>query len=342
MRTLTLVVALLAAVAAGVSTPALAQMTPPVVETKARALTVAERASAVDAVLKVVDEQYVFPERRAVIRKAVRAAQAKGRYDIADAAGFAERLSQDLAAAARDGHLYVRYDPDQFAAASQPADPGEESAQDALWDARFRTVNYGLTEQKVLPGNIRYLKISMFGWVHDEAGLAYDGAMRFLKGGEAAIIDLRGNGGGSHDAVRYALSHFMAPDKLLITFLEAGQAPDPSRSLTHLPAGRMIGKPLYVLIDHKTASAGEEFAYSAQQFHLGKLIGQTTAGGANNNRFIPIAPGFVFSVSYGRPVHPATGGNWEGIGVKPDIEVPSDQALEQAQALARATAAAKP
>lgn len=321
-----------------------AQMLPPMVETKTRPLTAAERASAIDAVLAALETQYVIPERRPVIREAIRAAQAKARYDTPDPLVFAERLSEDMKRAANDGHLYLRWDPDRFAEASRPGAEEEEEALGAVWETRFRTANYGLTEQRILKGNIRYLKISMFGWVNDEAGSAYDAAMKFLKGGDAVIIDLRGNGGGSHDAVRYGLSHFMTPDKLLITFLEAGKDPYPSRTLTHLPSGRMVGKPLYVLIDGKAASAAEEFAYSVQQFKLGALIGQTTAGGAHNNRFVPIAPGFVLSVSYGRPMHPVSGGNWEAVGVKPDVEVPADQALERAQIMAREAlaAAAKP
>ena len=318
-----------------------AQMFPPVVETQSRDMTVAERGSAIDAALQALQTQYVFPDRVPAMQDALRTAQAAGRYDTAAPVTFAERVSQDLSRAAGDGHLYLRWDPEQFAAAGrESATEGEGPDLDAIWEARFRAMNYGLTEQKLLPGNVRYLKIALFGWANDEAGVAYDDAMRFLKGGDAVIIDLRGNGGGHHDAVRYVLSHFMAPDELLITFLEAGQKPYDSRTLTHLPAGRMIGKPLYVLIDHRSASAGEEFAYSVQQFGLGSLIGQTTAGGANNNRFVPVAPGFMLSVSYGRPEHPKTGSNWEGVGVKPDVEVPTDQALERAQTLARAALAA--
>lgn len=39
-------------------------------------------------------------------------------------------------------------------------------------------------------------------------------------------------------------------------------------------------------------------------------------------------------------VHPTTGGNWEGVGLKPDVAVPVGQALTEAYT--RALAAAKP
>lgn len=341
MKLLPTLTTLLTLAAAAAPQFAQAQMFPPVVETRTRDLVQAERSTAVDIVLQALEAQYVFPDRVPAMRDALRDAQAAGRYDTTDPLAFAERISEDLSRASGDGHLYLRWDPEQFAAASsEPAEAVEGADLNAVWYARFRAMNWGLTEQRVLPGNVRYLKVALFGWANDEAGVAYDDAMRFLKGGDAAIIDLRGNGGGSHDAVRYALSHFMKADELLITFLEAGHPPYPSRTLTHLPAGRMIGKPLYVLIDGRAASAGEEFAYSVQQFGLGTLIGQTTAGGANNNRFVPIGPGFMLSVSYGQPQHPRTGTNWEGVGVSPDIKTPADQALERAQALAREALAA--
>jgi hypothetical protein len=195
---------------------------------------------------------------------------------------------------------------------------------------------------RLLPGNLRYLKVGAFHWVRDETGAAYDAAMRFLKGGDAAIIDLRGNGGGSHGAVQYLVSHFLGGDTLEMTFLRGDGPASQSRTLEHLPAGRLTGKPLYVLIDGGTASAGEAFAYDVQQFKLGELVGARTAGGANNNKLVPIAPSFMLSVSYGRPVHPVSQTNWEGTGVEPSVPAAPEQALEVAEALALSRLARTP
>lgn len=54
-----------------------------------------------------------------------------------------------------------------------------------------------------------------------------------------------------------------------------------TRVLDHLPAGRLICKPLYVLIDQGAALAAKSFAYDAQQFKLGRLVGVGSAGAAN-------------------------------------------------------------
>ncbi len=333
---MTAAAAILAVAGLAAPTPAAAQLRPAAVYAESGPLTPAQRTAAIDDILKELERSYVFPERVPAIVQTIRAAQARGRYDVTDAGEFASRLTEDLGSAANDNHVYVQHDPEQYAAAIRPADAAESAPSlEAVMNARSRRIHYGLTDMRLLGGNIRYLRVGEFAWVEGgETAQAWDDAMRFLRGGDAVILDLRGNPGGSHDAVRYALSHFMEGGQLLMTFLEAGKTPNESFSLTDLPAGRMVGKPLYVLIGADVGSAGEDFAYSVQQFRLGKLVGETTAGGANNNRFLPIAPGFMLSVSFGRPVHAVSGGNWEGVGVAPDVTVPRASALEAAEAAA--------
>jgi hypothetical protein len=100
--------------------------------------------------------------------------------------------------------------------------------------------------------------------------------------------------------------------------------------LGYLPAGRLVGKPLYVLISSATGSAAEEFAYHVEQFKLGELIGETTAGAGANNRLFPVAPAFVVSVSISAPAHAVSGKTWDGVGVSPTIAVKPAQALQTA------------
>jgi hypothetical protein len=71
-----------------------------------------------------------------------------------------------------------------------------------------------------------------------------------------------------------------------------------------------------------------------QQFKIGELVGARTVGPANNNKLLPIAPNFILSISYGRPGHVISHTNWEGVGVKPDVETSPLQALDIAQSLA--------
>lgn len=336
---------IVATLALSASMPAQAQRAAPTAVARtggAITLTPSARSAAIDQIIGTVEKSYVFPDRVPAIVAKLKDGLTQ-RYDTADPSVFAERVTTDLRAASNDRHMYLNYAPDEFAAAGSAANDQKESPELAAIHRRTAIrANHGLARMDILPGNVRYLKITGFEWVDDQTGAAYDSAMRFLRDGDAVIIDLRGNGGGSHAAVRYLLSHFMDGDTLDMTFLQAGEPPLQSRTLEYLPAGRLKGKPLYVLIDKYVGSAAEAFAYDIQQFRLGTLIGATTAGAANNNHFSPIAPVFMLSVSFGRPVHPISQSNWEKTGVSPDVAIDPARALDTAQSLALASLVARP
>lgn len=290
-------------------------------------------------VIRLVDAHYVFPEKRPAMVAALRAAEKAGRYDTSDPAELGARLSEDLRGAGHDKHLWVRWDPEGFKARSEPA----VDVDDTPWGlAAGKRRNDGLEEMRILDGNVRYLKVTNFMWYQDRTGRVIDAAATFLSEGDAIIIDLRGDGGGDGRAVQYLVSHFFDGDRLLITFEDRmDKTTTESRVLGYLPAGRLTKQPLFTLIDEGTASAAEEFAYHVSQFKLGTLVGATTAGAANNNSIFPVAPGFLVSVSTGRPIHPVSRTNWEGVGVKPDREVPPATALDAAHLLALQDLAAK-
>ena len=85
----------------------------------------------------------------------------------------------------------------------------------------------------------------------------------------------------------------------------------------------------------ETASAAEWLAYTLQAFGKAKVVGERSAGGANHNEFFELDPQLRLSVSLASPVSAATGSNWEGKGVVPDVPSASAQALEAALRLAR-------
>lgn len=302
------------------------------------ALTAAQRTAAVADIVKRITEHYVFPDRVAAITARLNQGLASGRYDTESPIAFAERVTSDLREASRDRHMYMSFAPAEFAAAiaAHGDSDAPNPALDAIWARQASRANHGLEEMRILPGNVRYLRITGFQWITDRTGASYDAAMRFLSEGDAIVIDLRGNGGGSHAAVRYLLSHFLPGDTLDITFIAAGKEPVQSRTLEYLPAGRLTGRPFYVLIDRQTGSAAEAFAYDVRQFRLGTLVGATTAGAANNNEFFPVAPGFMLSISFGAPIHPVSKSNWEGVGVPPDVASDPARALDLAHSLALA------
>jgi len=284
-------------------------------------------------VQRILDANYVLPEMRPKLNAALSQGLTAGRYNVSDPNILAERINADMSAVANDKHLGMQYDPAQQArlaassagSGADDAPPSEEEVRQAI------RLNHGITEMKVLPGNIRYMDLIGFFWGGKPTEDAYDNAMRFLRDGDAAIIDLRRNGGGSPDAVRYLISHFLEPNRPIVTFYMRGKPGDTLKTLATLPAGRMIGKPLYVLTSGGSASAAEEFIGHVAGFKVGELIGETSAGAGYRNEFFPVAGGYVISVSVGRAVLASTGKDWEKVGIAPTVKVEQDKALEMAQ-----------
>ena len=298
------------------------------------------------AVQKLLDQNYVLPEARPKFDAVLSRSIAAGRYDISDPNELVTRLNQDLHIVTPDKHLGVMYDPETSAklAAAGP-DAGADDAPPTADDiAAAQRRNSGLVQLKILPGNIRYLETDGFVWAGDVTERAYDDAMRFLSGGDAVIIDLRKNGGGDPYAVRYLVSHFLAPNTPLMTFHMGATRVDTTAALPKTIAPRMVGKPLYVLTSGGTASAAEEFTGHVAGYKLGELIGENTAGAGFRNQFYPLPDGLIISISVGQAILASTGKGWEGVGFAPGTAVPVDNALDvaEAHALKRIAATAAP
>jgi hypothetical protein len=285
----------------------------------------------VSEVRRILAERYVLPERRPALDAILAKGLASRRYDVREPGLLAERINADLKEAGNDGHLSFSLDPQQAAMLSSARN---QAAPDlSAWERQARIGNHGVTELRVLPGNIRYMAYDGFMWMGSESAAALDNAMRFLSGGEAVIIDIRRNGGGSPLAVQYLASHFLPANRPLVTFHMNGEPqPDKLSTLADLPAGRLVGKPLYVLTSGGSASAAEEFAGHVAGYKFGELVGEKTAGAAFRNELLPIAGRFVLSVSVGRPVLASTGKDWEAIGIAPTIATAVPAALDAAQA----------
>jgi retinol-binding protein 3 len=277
---------------------------------------------------------YVFPDKAKAMQDYLRAHEAVYlRIDGAQA--LADRLTADLRSTGNDKHFRVRYSP--FAEAESSSDPDqaemlrEHEAEEA--DA------LGIHSVTRLAGNIGYLKLTYFS--NDPESIdAVAAAMRLLHGSDAIIIDLRHNQGGSTEMLDDLLAYFFADQKQLssVRKREHGEVSiDNEYTNLYTPAPRFIDKPLFVLTDSRTFSAGEECAYDLKALKRATLVGETTAGGAN--------PGFDHALGHHFEVfiptklvsNPITKTNWEGVGVMPDVPVAAASALETAYALALKT-----
>lgn len=289
------------------------------------------RAQVIENVLKRVNELYVFPEVAKEVEKAIRARVEKKEYDeITSGRAFAQKLTADLQAVARDKHLRL-----QFSERPLPegGDPRRRDPEQMRREAA--KANYGFYKVEVLAGNIGYLDLRQF-YRGEMAAEKATAAMNFLSDTDALIIDLRKNGGGAAETVAFLISYLLGPEPVLINtaYFRPENRTFETWTLKDVPGRRYTGKNVYVLTSNYTFSAAEEFAYDLQTQKRATIIGETTGGGAHPNAFVRVGDHFMLSVAIGRAINPVTKTNWEGVGVKPDVEVSHELALKTAHAAA--------
>jgi retinol-binding protein 3 len=289
----------------------------------------------IDEALRQLEEAYVFPEVAAKMAKAVRQRQADKAYaKVKTGEELAELLTQHLREVSRDKHLRVIWSAEKLPkrrAAQEPTPEMKERQRQLV-----RTFNAGYRKVERLGGNIGYLAVDGFANAEAAARPAA-AAMNFLADTQALIIDLRRNSGGSPYGVALLCSYFFDEKPVHLNSMHWRKDDRTEEFWTHkeLAGKRYLNKDVYLLTSERTFSGGEEFAYNLQTQKRATVVGETTGGGAH-----PAGPGkpicehFLVIVPHGRPVNPITKTNWEGTGVKPDVAVPADEALEKAHELA--------
>jgi retinol-binding protein 3 len=299
----------------------------------------AARARAVVGAAALLDTFYVFPDVAKRMGDSLRARLAHREYDAyTNGMMFAERLTDDLSAIGHDKHLHVNYSAQPLpieksgpAGAPPPAPSPEDSAREREFLTR---INCGFVKSEVLPGNVGYLKFNMFG-DPDFCAPTATAAMSSLADTRALIIDLRDNGGGSPPMVAF-VSSYLFDDRTHLNDLWTRRTNETKEFWTRdsVPGRRFGGrKPVYVLTSARTFSGAEEFTYNLKNLKRATIIGETTGGGAHPVNGHRIDDHFMIGVPFARAINPITHTNWEGVGVKPDIAVPANQALDAARKL---------
>jgi hypothetical protein len=294
----------------------------------------AEKTAVIDALCEILEHEYVFPDITGEYVRMLRDNLGSGRYDDIDQPrDFARTVTDDLMSVHRDRHLTVWFNPDWVTNEREKQELDDDALMLQAW--RDRTANYGFEEIKVLPGNIGYFKFNEFSYDQDAYEAAI-GALSFLAGTDAVIVDLRSNGGGSPEMVQFLCSYFVDnPRKHLNSFSYLDKEKLTQYwTYTYVPGKRLDDVDLYILTSGRTFSAAEEFAYNLKNMKRALIIGETTGGGAHDNKWVILTDRFMMSLPFARAVNPITKTNWEEVGVQPDVEVAQENALGTALAIA--------
>lgn len=90
----------------------------------------------------------------------------------------------------------------------------------------------------------------------------------------------------------------------------------------------------FVLTSQRTFSAGEGLAFLLQERRRAIVVGERTAGAANPGRGYQVNALFEVTVPNGRIRTAVRGTSWEGVGVRPDVDVKATDALRVAHRFA--------
>jgi hypothetical protein len=295
----------------------------------------AQRDELIEQVTGLLDEFYVFPDVAEQMSTLVSEKNKNGDYSSLDRLlDFTEQLTVDLQSISHDRHLHVYPAPQD---AGQFRDGHDNSADRFELDmAEAAARNFGFRKIEILPGNIGYIDLRDFTDAR-LGGPTAIAAMNFVAYTQAVIFDLRLNSGGEPSMIQLISSYLFDEPKHLNSFnIRNGDRTEQYWTQASVPGNKILDTPVYVLTSSDTFSAAEEFTYNLKNMKRATVVGETTGGGAHpvDMHIADLGDGVAAMVSmpYGRAVNPITGTNWERTGVTPDIESPSGQALETAQA----------
>lgn len=289
------------------------------------------RSTIVSNISSLLLQYYVYPDTAKRMSDEITNKLKKGDYNkITDAVEFSDQLTKDLHSIYHDGHLLVQYNPKFEAELKDTSKQKPSTPIDHL--KTLSNYNQGFRKVEILNGNIGYINLVKC-WAGKGAGHEImKGALAVVANCNAVIIDLRENSGGTPETATALLGFFMQERVQLESFYDRSEnsvtafwtEPD-----TTFPS--LKNMPVYILTGNKTFSCGEMLAYDFQVLKRATLIGETTGGGAHGEFEAPLSNGFIMQVPYWKTINPITKSNWEHSGVKPDIEVTAEKALETAE-----------
>ncbi len=199
-----------------------------------------------------------------------------------------------------------------------------------------RTFSYGSIKDK----DIGYIYLGAMGNADPNQ---IDAIIKDLNPYQAIVFDIRNNRGGD-DSFSNKIASAFADGEHFVYTVQNRNGPNHNdfeapRNYYTTIGDQVFLKPVILLTDRKTASAGETFGLYMKAFEHVIQMGDTTAGDysdASNRRFLP--NGWEYQYSIQKYLLP-DGSSLEGIGnipdvysknTKADIEVGNDKVLEEA------------
>lgn len=180
-----------------------------------------------------------------------------------------------------------------------------------------RQVEIPTVEQEMLEGGMAYIRIIEFDEVTPGQ---FKEALQTSRnrGMKGLVLDLRGNPGGSVNAV-VDIARQLLPEGLVVyTEDKYGKREEYS-----CDGSNEFELPLVVLIDGNSASASELLSGAIQDYCKGTLVGTTTFGKGIVQQMMTLRDGSAIKITISSYYTPG-GRNIHGIGIEPDVTCPFD------------------
>jgi hypothetical protein len=285
------------------------------------------RRGLIENIINAIQKYYLNQDAAAQLATTLRARVSEGIYNhISLGTDLARTVTTDLQALSGDKHFRCIF-------GISPEEPSREKQRTTL-----EKMNYGFGDVRTLDGSIALVDMTLFPPVHWERVCdKIQSDLQSLSGAATLILDLRNCRGGDPRTVALIASYLVQSEGS--PWLKMVR---PSDGMTEDLRGEPLpkdgvfsaAKPIYVLTSHATISGGEDLAYGLQARKRATVIGERTAGAANLPRACVLPGGFVLWVPHKYPICPVTGGNWEGVGIVPDIVCEAETGVDRAVALA--------
>lgn len=303
----------------------------------------AEAEAVVRQLATKLEEDFVFSEVGKAYASLLRSKVAAGAYaSFSDAEAFAAAVTGDLQAVHPDRHLRLN--------------PPRLDGQGGRRMMRGPADGSGVAKSGWLADGVAYIRFDLFPG--NDATIA--DVRKFLdthKHAKTLIIDARAHRGGGLAEMDVLFPQLFDKPTVLVGMdtrvaveqrqgnpvedasLRKISGPDGVVRREHYVVPSAHPTPLskakvYLLTSRRTGSAAEHLSLSLKRTKRATLIGEATAGAGHYGGMASLGHGYSAFIPVGRTFDPDTNQGWEATGVKPDVEVPADKALDEALKLA--------
>ncbi len=140
------------------------------------------------------------------------------------------------------------------------------------------------------------------------------------SGCDRFIFDVRYNPGGELSSIVDVLDYLL-PEGPIVRIVD-GEGNEEK----YTSDAECFDYPMAVLVNQNTASAAELFASALQDYDKAELVGTVTYGKGTVQTILQLGDNTGIGISYSM-YYPPFSDNFEGVGVKPDVEIEMDESL---------------